>query len=250
MGQEHAIVTPEAVVLDLDTAGLGSRFAAAMLDLLIQGVAAFVLLVSGLILADSTWVGIVLIVVAVFVPVAYGAIFEGLWNGRTPGKKANSLRVVQTNGHPITWKHAVIRNLFRLIDNYVGALFVVVTRRSQRLGDLAAGTMVVREPRGAAPQPFALGSDPLRDALARRIDATGIDAREYGMLRDFLRRREELGDAGRRSVARQLAEVVRTRVPLPPDEPIPDELLIEAGVAAVQARSGAPPAGAGNLSEV
>jgi uncharacterized RDD family membrane protein YckC len=244
------IVTPEAVVLDVDTAGLGSRFAAAMLDLLVYGAVAFVLLISGLVLAGIAGVGIVLIAVGAFLPVAYGAIFEGLWNGRTPGKKANKLRVVQTSGQPITWKHAVIRNLFRLIDNVVGPFFVVVTKRSQRLGDLAAATMVVREPRGAAPQPFAVGSDPLQDALARRIDATGIGAREYGMLRDFLRRRDHLGEAVRSSVARQLAEVVRARVPLPPDEPIPDELLIGAAVAAVQARTGSSPSGAGNLGEV
>lgn len=242
MAREHMIVTPEAVVLDLDTAGLGSRFAALMLDGLIYGVAGAVLVIAGLALAAGIWVWIVLIGVMVFLPVVYGAIFEGLWNGRTPGKKANKLRVVQTNGHPITWKHAVIRNLFRLVDNSIGAIFVVATKRSQRLGDLAAGTMVVREPPGAAPQPFALGSDPMQQALARRIDASGIGTREYGMLRDFLLRRQHLDADGRRSVARQLAEIVRARVPFPPDEPIPDELLIEAAVAAVQSR-GTTPAG-------
>jgi uncharacterized RDD family membrane protein YckC len=238
------IVTPEAVVLDLDTAGLGSRFAAAVLDALIYGSTAAVLMISGLILVDSFWVFIAVFAVTAFVPIAYGAIFETLWNGRTPGKKANKLRVVQTNGHPINWKHAVVRNLFRLVDNAVGVLFVLFTKRSQRLGDLAAGTIVVREPSGAAPQPFALTSDPMQQALARRIDASGIGTREYGMLRDFLRRREHLDDAGRRSVARQLAEIVRARVPFPLDEPIPDELLIEAAVVAVQSRPGGPATGA------
>jgi uncharacterized RDD family membrane protein YckC len=240
VSQERSIVTPEAVVLDIDTAGLGSRLAAVIVDALIQGGALGLLVLAADVLGAgiSRVTAFLLATVVGLTPSAYGALFEGLWNGRTPGKRWQHLRVVQSRGQPVTWGQVVVRNLFRLLDLFllVGPVLIVATRRSQRLGDLAAGTIVVREPKGPAPEALALGPDALRDALAHRLDTSGIGAREQGMLRDFLRRRPDLTEAGRTSVALQLADVVRARVPLSPDERVPDELLIEAVVLAVQGR--------------
>jgi uncharacterized RDD family membrane protein YckC len=244
LSQEHRIVTPEAVPLELETGGLGSRVAAALLDGLLQGVALFWIITAAAVAGGGDTAAFIMILSAfVFVPVVYGAVFEGLWNGRTPGKRALHLRVVQLTGQPVEWRHAVVRNLFRLVDQVIGALFIVITPRSQRLGDFAAGTVVVREPKGAAPQPFALVPDPLRDALARRIDTSAVGPREYGMLRDFLRRRAELDHAGRLAVGRQLADLVRVRVPVSPGEAVPDEVLIEAAVVSVQMRGSSPAGG-------
>jgi uncharacterized RDD family membrane protein YckC len=243
--QEHTIVTPEAVVLDVDAAGLGSRLASSLLDVLIMVVAGVALGIAGFIVGDTTAGVIVIIGLIAFLPSIYGALTEGLWNGRSPGKSAVGLRVVQTTGQPITWKHAVVRNLFRLIDMWLwmGPIFMVATKRSQRLGDLAAGTIVVREPKGSAPVPFGLPSEPVRDALASRIDTSSLAPREYALLRDFLRRRWELELAGRVAVGRQLAALVRSRVPLPPDDGVPEEMLIEAAVLSVQARQMVPSSG-------
>ncbi|MGH2720460.1 MAG: RDD family protein, partial [Actinomycetota bacterium] len=208
MSQEHTIVTPEAVVLDVDAAGLGSRLAANLLDLLIMVVAGVLLGVAGFLL-DSTVGLVVVIALIAFLPSIFGALTEGLWNGRSPGKSAVGLRVVQTTGQPVTWKHAVVRNLFRIVDLWLwlGPIFMVLTKRSQRLGDLAAGTIVVREPKGVVPVPFGLPADPVRDGLAGRIDTSSLGPREYALLRDFLRRRWGMELAGRMALGRQLANL-------------------------------------------
>lgn len=246
MADEHAIVTPEAVVLQVEPAGLGSRAAAGIIDLLIQWPLAFVLVFAVATVADAAWAIVLLMGLAAFLPVAYGGVFEGLWNGRTPGKRAVRLRVVATTGAPPTWQQVAIRNIFRVIDQYllVGIVLLVFTPRSQRLGDLAASTVVVREGKEGAPPALALAPDAIRDALAHRLDTSAVGAREYALLRDFLLRRFELAPASRTEVAARLAGMLRSRVPLTPDEGIPDELLIEAVVVGVR-RRGAVEEGAG-----
>ncbi|MGH2689203.1 MAG: RDD family protein [Actinomycetota bacterium] len=248
MSQEHTIVTPEAVVLDVDAAGLGSRLAANLLDLLIMVVAGVLLAIAGF-FVDSTVGFVVVIGLIAFLPTIFGALTEGLWNGRSPGKSAVGLRVVQVSGQPITWKHAVVRNLFRLLDLWLwlGPIFMVLTKRSQRLGDLAAGTIVVREPKSVVPVPFGLPAEPVRDGLASRIDTSSLGPREYALLRDFLRRRWGMELAGRMALGRQLANLVWSNVALPPDDGLPDELLVEAAVVSVQARqASSPPAPVGD----
>lgn len=247
MSQEHTIVTPEAVVLDVDAAGLGSRLAANLLDLLIMVVAGIFLAVAGFFF-DSTVGFVVVIALIAFLPSIFGALTEGLWNGRSPGKSAVGLRVVQATGQPVTWKHAVVRNLFRLVDLWLwlGPIFMVLTKRSQRLGDLAAGTIVVREPKGVVPVPFGLPAEPVRDGLASRIDTSSLGPREYALLRDFLRRRWGMELAGRVALGRQLANLVRSNVALPPDDGLPDEMLVEAAVVSVQARQASAPVATGD----
>jgi uncharacterized RDD family membrane protein YckC len=245
VSQERTIVTPEAVVLDVDAAGLGSRLAANLLDLLIMAVAAVVVAVGGF-FVDSTVGFVVVIALIAFLPSIFGALTEGLWNGRSPGKSAVGLRAVQVTGQPLTWKHAVVRNLFRIVDLWLwmGPIFMVLTKRSQRLGDLAAGTIVVREPKGVLPVPFGLPAEPVRDGLASRIDTSSLGPREYALLRDFLRRRWGMEPSGRIALGRQLANLVRSNVALPPDDGLPDEMLVEAAVVSVQARQASAPVAA------
>ncbi|MES2459147.1 MAG: RDD family protein [Armatimonadota bacterium] len=157
MSREATIVTPENIPLTLELAGLGSRFVALAIDLLIQGA----LLFFGLSLLGYasepmksiglTWLMEVLVIVYGFVLMfGYFIFFETIWNGQTIGKRAVGLRVVREGGYPITFFAAATRNLIRIADflpfNYgVGALMVFLQPQYKRLGDLVAGTVVVKE---------------------------------------------------------------------------------------------------------
>ena len=99
------------------------------------------------------YIGIAIAVLLIFVLLwGYFIFFELTWNGQTPGKRAAGVRVLTSRGEPVTLVHTLVRNVLRIVDALpsfymVGVISILVTRRSQRLGDLAAGTVVVRERR-------------------------------------------------------------------------------------------------------
>jgi uncharacterized RDD family membrane protein YckC len=210
-------VTPEAVAVTVDVAGLGSRMIALIFDSLIQ---AAVLIGVGFLLAwaaPSGTAGLVVLIVVYFLGLwGYFPVFEGLWSGQTPGKRAQRIRVVRTDGQPVTFAAVMVRNLVRVVDflpgyYVVGALSIVLTRRSQRLGDLAAGTMVIRERPAPAPRPLDPAS-PATESLAARMDTAGLTERDYGLIRSFLERRTSLEPSARQELAARLAGAVRPRV--------------------------------------
>jgi uncharacterized RDD family membrane protein YckC len=156
-----SIETPEQVALEFPVAGIGSRFVALLLDHLIQGSALFVLVlvVVGVMAAagehaetklTGKWfiAGVIFVLFLLFW--GYYALFEAFWRGQTPGKRVMKLRVIKDTGRQITLFEALARNLIRYVD-YLPGLYLagVVTmlcnRRNKRLGDLAAGTIVVHE---------------------------------------------------------------------------------------------------------
>jgi len=169
-GDAVAIDTPERVALDLEVAGLGSRFAAQVVDFAIQclvaGLAGLGLAVVGGLagagLGEAVAYGIGAVAVAVLFVVFFGysVWFEGWRNGQTPGKRWLGLRVVREGGQPVTPGAAVIRNVVGFADFLptgflLGAVVMLCTPRAQRLGDLAAGTLVVRVGRTRArAEPF------------------------------------------------------------------------------------------------
>jgi uncharacterized RDD family membrane protein YckC len=153
------IETPEQIRLEFPLAGVGSRFLALALDLLLQfaiGVVfgvLFLFIVSALMVTSEsagTW-GIAFFVLGAFlVQFGYFAIFEAVWNGQTPGKRMMHLRVIADSGRPITVYAAVARNLLRIVDSIpgvyaVGILAVLLSSKNKRLGDYVAGTVVVHE---------------------------------------------------------------------------------------------------------
>lgn len=236
-------VTPEAVEVELDSAGLGSRFVAMAVDALILGVTtavAAVAVLAGTGVAGDELVGIVLLsALVLFVTVGYFALFEGLWDGRTPGKRATGIRVIQDDGRPVTGASVLVRNLLRLVDLLpvayaVGVVSILVTRRSQRLGDLAAGTIVVHDRRDAAPEPLA-GPAGGAAGWAAHLDTAEVTDRDVAVIRSFLQRREGLDAAARGRIAGRIAGTVRERVRGVPAG-VGDEDLLEAVVAAVRDR--------------
>ncbi len=150
------IDTPENVLLDADVAGFASRALASMVDYLILGIALLILTLTvlpSLVRNPNPGITVALTVLIQFIIITfYHLTFEFLWNGQTPGKRAFGLRVVMTNGLPLTTSAALIRNIIRLFDFLplfygVGLVSLFATKKTQRLGDLAANTIVIREKR-------------------------------------------------------------------------------------------------------
>lgn len=208
---QHTVNTPEGVPLFQDTAGIGSRFAALALDTVIQtmlvaaltaGFAAMNALPdfgSGFRAAIGDWVGAVFVLALFLVVWGYFPACESLWRGQTPGKRCLRLRVVKADGLPVTFFDTLVRNLLRLVDFlpafYCVGLTVMFAGRNRRLGDLAAGTVVIRERRPVAP--WLMGSE---EALVRR----------------FLARRRQLAPEHRRRLAARIAEAVSVRSGMEP----------------------------------
>jgi uncharacterized RDD family membrane protein YckC len=224
------ISTPEGLELALTLAGLGSRFIAGAADLTIQLVLIGILaLIAGAIAGLATAVVIVLSFLTWFL---YPILFEVLAAGRTPGKRWTHLRVMRDTGAPVDLQASAIRNLMRLVDGllllYLPTIIsIVVTRRNQRPGDLAAGTIVIREnPLGergrgrgtvdgrgrvSAPAPVMAPSvGP--PAAGPGWDVSAVTPQEVAAVRQFLDRRETLDTSSRHALARRLAEGLSEKV--------------------------------------
>ena len=218
------IATPEGVELDLTLAGLGSRFAAALIDallrILILGALALVLGGTAALTGDiGTGVAAAAFIVAYFLIIfGYDILFEVLASGRTPGKRWNGLRVVRVGGQPVGFLSSAIRNVLRVVDILpgfyaVGCIAILVSQRNQRLGDLAAGTLVVRDPGSPSQEePWTRRATTTPSAPRATGDVTGITADEIATVRSFLERRSELDGRARTELATVLAERLRPKV--------------------------------------
>lgn len=239
-----SIATPEGVTIDLVLAGVGSRFAAAIIDLGIQ-----VLLVAAIFalagnLADEGGLAAALAVLGSFlVFMGYDVLFETLASGRTPGKRWTGLRVVRSDGGPVGFVTSSVRNLCRIVDilpgaYFVGMVFVLASKHNQRLGDLAAGTLVVRERlggrsrrrrsrRAAVIAPLPVPED------AVRWDVSAVTEDELATVRRFLDRRDSLVPEARSRLAIDLAGRLGPKVVGPVPGLPPEQFLV--GLAAAKA---------------
>lgn len=250
------VTTPESLALDLELAGPGARFLAFLLDLIV--IIAILYLVTSLLGTllgsilpglgdDDTGFLAVAIAYALIILIEFGLFFgywfvsELAWNGQTLGKKAAGIRVVMLGGFPVTTGAALIRNLIRLIDMlpppicFVGLSSMVLSKNYQRLGDIAAGTVVVRARafREGTGMLFLAGLNP--ESLLH-WDTNAISAREIELIRRFLARRFLLRPAARYSVGRRLAMRYGPKVTGPPRD-LPPEVLLEGIITARQIRA-------------
>jgi len=237
-----AFVIPEAVPLELETASIGSRFLGLVIDWSIQGA---LLLVLVIIVANTSvgWVGTTLVFILIFLIIwGYPIALETLWRGRTVGKVALGLRVVTKEGGQIGFRHAAIRSALGIVDfilssGAVAVLCVLLTRDNQRLGDLAAGTVVLRERTGLRrPTPTTFAAPRGLDAYAETLDLAGLGPTDYGVVRTFLIRAPSLPPAVRARLAAQVAEAVAKRVQPAPPPGVPAELYLACVAAAYRRR--------------
>lgn len=233
--EKLTIDTPEQIALEFTLAGIGSRFLALGIDTLWQAAGFLVLVLaaytttrifSALRLGGGTWVLAALVLAGFTIYYGYFAIFEAVWNGQTPGKRVIGLRVIDVSGRPVSTHAAILRNVVRIADQMpgiyaLGILSVLLTDRNQRLGDLAAGTVVVHE------QPIARhGLEGASTATpATRYGASRLSEAEIAIVETFLRRRGDLPEWRRMSAAAQVARRIRSSLGLTAGED--DERFLE-----------------------
>ncbi len=238
-GETLTIETPEHVELQFALASIGNRFLACAIDHFLQllGVVltVFVAWAAGgggrtlgmtyaaRLEAGSLWVFALATLIIFTLFFGYFTIFETLWSGQTPGKRWLRLRVIQEDGRPLTFFSAMSRNLIRGADMMpsfilfpfysIGIVSVFASKRSQRLGDLVAGTVVVKERSAEAPKFEEVFESEVIDSAMRRVappvdfigDVRVLTATELEVVEAFLRRRYEIPDRPRKWLAWRIA---------------------------------------------
>lgn len=221
------IPTPEGVSLDLTLAGLGSRAIAGGIDLVLKAVLVGLLLIVMFALLGVD--GAIAIVPAIgMTMLVYDVLFETLAGGRTPGKRTSGLRVVRSSGRPVDLTASVIRNALRLLDglplSYLPTIVsILLTRRNQRPGDLAADTVVIRD-RREIDRVRPMAARPPGPGDGATWDVSAVPAEDLATVRAFLERRDGLAPEARTRLAVQLDGALRPRVG-GADEPDPERFL-------------------------
>jgi uncharacterized RDD family membrane protein YckC len=239
LDERLTIATPEGVSLDLVLAGLGSRFIARLLDTVIQA-AIIGVLVLAVVLSGAPGIAQAAFFVGVFLVIfAYDVLMEQLNHGRTVGKLAAGIRVVGVDGEPVSFLASCIRNIMRLVDflpilYLVGSVSIVVTAHDQRLGDLAGGTVVLRD-RFIRPDGWTAPLTVRPDAVAM-WDVSAVDNEDLATIRQFLDRRLTIPWTVRTHFGTALAMRVAPMVAGIPPNAHP-EYLLEGIVVAKQRRA-------------
>ena len=225
--QQVDVETPEQVVFSYTIAGIGSRAAAALLDFAICVGAMIVLVLLVTFARRAFGVGPTvgaqyLVAILVFAQFGllwgYYVLWEGLADGQTPGKKRLGLRVVQDGGYSVSFAASAVRNIVRAIDMQpgvfygVGIISAAISKSGKRLGDIAAGTFVVRERVVTDVVPVVAAPADAGASAALPI-ATLLTDDEYALLERYVARRNGIDPVRRSVLAEQLAVRFRERAP-------------------------------------
>ncbi|MCG6916571.1 MAG: RDD family protein [Deltaproteobacteria bacterium] len=242
------IHTPEHVGFRYVLAGLGTRSSAFLLDTIVRGL--FILFIflavsllarwlpafdpTGILAAiPKSWFFALGVLAYGVVDLGYFLIFEALWSGQTPGKRMQNLRVIRVNGQPIGWLESSIRNILRAVDILLGfyplGLFVMfLSSRSQRIGDYAAGTVVIVERRRNVPMDRTrLRTTSKLNLPELDVHLSTLEPKQYQVIRSFLQRRQVMNRAHRSELARLLARRLMKRWGISPSADISDETFLE-----------------------
>jgi uncharacterized RDD family membrane protein YckC len=222
------IETPEHVRFRYHVAGPGKRAMAYLIDLVVRAAvvtaAGFIAALAGVASGESFGQASMGLLLFIFFWVEWGyyVFFETLWSGRTPGKRALHLRVVTEGGHPLRFLDSVLRNLLRAADllppiwaiGSYGIGLVVMARdpRFRRLGDLAAGTLVINEERQAVGAALRLDPPPTTAELRGIPQRVPLRGEELDAIELFLRRRGKLSAAREDELAQMVAPVFAKRL--------------------------------------
>jgi uncharacterized RDD family membrane protein YckC len=252
------IETPELVPIEMPLAGIGSRFIALLIDTLIWVAGLVVLAILAWAFRPALqafsslsyqWTVAILTLITFLLNWGYFTLFEAFWNGRTPGKRVARIRVIQRSGRPIGIFESMARNFVRYVDQIpffyaVGVITMFLTSQHQRLGDLAAGTLVVREREQEAPlwgetgartfTASAFSPNPAvapEPHLALSLPATGIaklSSSDLEVLEGFFSRRLDLPLPTRQALAQRIAGAIQAKSGLEPPPGVSVETFLEA----------------------
>ena len=246
--------TPESVELEFTQAGIGNRGLALLIDYQVLGLVSVVFLLAWLLLSSQLlrlwakftgsannlgiWLLAIAFLVSFFVYAGYFVFFETLWQGQTPGKRLTKIRVIRDDGRPVGLQQATLRALLRPVDDFlfIGAFLIMLSRREKRLGDWAAGTIVIQAATSLAAATFAVS--PQAQSLAQLLqqaDLSQLLPDDFAVIREYLQRRGTMAPKARTQLNTRLAEQVQTFIALEqlPADVTPD-LFLEAVYLAYQ----------------
>lgn len=228
--------TPENVAFGYEVAGIGSRFLAALVDtiiiLLLQGVVLIVTAVVADVPALGSWFTVISGIIAIAFLWGYYIFFEMVWNGQSPGKRLVKLRVIRNDGTPLTLTESLIRNLIRLVDllpgTYgIGVVTMFIDRQSRRLGDIAAGVLVVHDQASVTLQSLSQSGSPVPRQTFRllpgemkagesiaNLPVERLTEEDLYVAEAFLKRYEELTNNG--LLGRQIVKRLCRQMEIPP----------------------------------
>lgn len=252
-----SIDKPELVAIEMPLAGIGSRFIALLVDYLIWGAGFLLLFFLALLLLpgihafskmSAQWAVAIAVFLVFLCNWGYFTLFEAFWNGRTPGKRVARIRVIQRTGRAIGLFESMARNLVRYVDQFpffyaVGVIAVFATRQHQRLGDLAAGTLVVRDREAETPlwgesgsrtfpaASFVPGSpipEPHTAVTLSAADVAKLSAADLEVLEGFFSRRLDMSLGTRQALAARIAAALQAKSGLEAPAGVSIETFLEA----------------------
>lgn len=256
--QQVDIETPEQVVVSYTVAGIGARAAAALVDYAILSIAIFGLWFLLVMLAraaspaanqtadasaaqsSGAW-AISLVLLTIFaLQWGYYVLFEALWDGQTPGKRWLGIRVVQDGGYSVSFSASAVRNITRIVDMQPGFLYSVgiasalLSKSGKRLGDMMAGTIVVRERITKTAQLT------VHEAAPGPELTTALSESDFGLLDRFVGRLESLDADRRKAIAAHLVGRFRDEIGASGSPPLASLLALHESEKAARAAGAAP----------
>jgi uncharacterized RDD family membrane protein YckC len=236
------IETPEQTAIDFAVAGIGSRFIALALDTLVQIAIGLVVGIGGAFIIRGLaavwtivplWGAAILLLFYFLLYFGYFALFEIIWNGQTPGKRWTKIRVIKDSGRPLTPVESIGRNLMRIVDwmpgfYAIGIVTALLTKENKRLGDLVAGSLVVRETSFSDIRPAWHAPQTPAGPILAPLGSIQLSADECALIESFLNRRFDLEPNVRYRVAEDIVRRLRPKLTLPSENVLPTEKLLEA----------------------
>ncbi|MBW4561907.1 MAG: RDD family protein [Mojavia pulchra JT2-VF2] len=240
--------TPESVELEFTLAGIGNRAWALLIDyhiLAVILVGFFLIWGTVAIQLTAFWsrifgtaLGLWLLAIAFIVTFAiytgYFVFFETLWQGQTPGKRFAKIRVVRDDGRPLGLQQATLRGLLRPIDEflYIGAFLIMLSRHEKRLGDLAAGTIVIQDQISTASATFTISEQAklFHEQLIQTSDLSKLLPDDFAVIREYLQRRSAMSSKARALLSLKLSQQVQIIINL---EQIPADVASDVFLEAI-----------------
>ncbi|MBN3869220.1 RDD family protein [Nostoc sp. JL33] len=234
--------TPESVELEFTLAGIGNRALALVIDYTVLAVTLLVFFLTWTVFSTQLfnffeaqnlgiWLIAIFFIIAFAIYISYFVFFETLWFGQTPGKRVAKIRVVRDDGRLIGLQQATLRALLRPFDEtlFIGAFLIMFGRREKRLGDLAAGTIVIQAQTSTASATLTISEQAkvLHEQLIKIADLSPLLPDDFAVIREYLQRRGAMSLKAKASLSLKLAEQVLAIINLEklPEGVTPDVFL-------------------------
>jgi uncharacterized RDD family membrane protein YckC len=240
--------TPESVELEFTLAGIGSRALALIIDYQILALLVVLFIFIWLFISEQLmdvgveffgayfglWLTAISLLTLVSIYAGYFVFFETIWHGQTPGKRIAKIRVIRDDGRPISLPQAALRALLRPIDEilFIGAFLIIFNQAEKRLGDLAAGTIVIQAETGNKNTNLVISEagKSFYSQLSQMADLSQLLPDDFAIIREYLLRRNGMSNKSKASLSLKLSQQVQSIVGL---ETLPADISADVFLEAV-----------------